>query len=223
MAVVLLLRRRKEAVNFGIARSLPALRIAERIQANVAAGIEQARVISRRAGAESLAVELESLDVTASELSSSAIIHLGRDARRANVFARNYANAWVRNAEGQSVAQAAHAADAQTVGSLKRIAVTESSEAFNGGRSSAAEGTRTSLLKVWDASLDKRTCPVCASADGTIVGIKESFPLGQPGGVHPWCRCTWSALSLTEHGNHSTIEPKPVGELVSLANARKKP
>ena len=43
--------------------------------------------------------------------------------------------------------------------------------------------------KVWDASLDKRSCQTCSHAAGKSVPVGEDFPEGEPGGVHPRCRC----------------------------------
>lgn len=93
-------------------------------------------------------------------------------------------------------------ATAAVLGSIERIAATENAHAFNAERDVAAQellaATTTrdkgEWMKVWDALLDARTCPICRSADGTIVSLHESFPLGMPGGVHPFCRCDWSLI-----------------------------
>jgi hypothetical protein len=45
------------------------------------------------------------------------------------------------------------------------------------------------IVKEWSAELDRRTCPVCEGADGTIRPLGMSFPAGEPGAVHPRCRC----------------------------------
>jgi hypothetical protein len=50
------------------------------------------------------------------------------------------------------------------------------------------------LLQRWDSILDQRTCSACAYADGEIVRVGERFSLGEPGGVHPRCRCTFTLL-----------------------------
>jgi len=219
VAVALLLRRRKEAVTFGLAHSLPISRIAERVQSHVATGIAESRILSRSAGIEMLGAELGDVGVALEDMGAVARAQVARDIRRGNVFARNYAEQWARKAEGDTPAKAAKTADAETLGSLRRTAVTESAEAFNDGRSRAAEEvskTRVELLKVWDAQLDKRTCPICELADGTIVGIKESFSIGEPGAVHPWCRCTWQALTLGERDGDAVIEPKATGKVLSF-------
>lgn len=111
---------------------------------------------------------------------------------------------WLRNATVGGV----DAATAATQGSLRRIAVTESAEAYGSGRAKVlrAQPRIIRLLRVWDATLDKRTCPICRGADGTIVGARESFPDGEPGAVHPWCRCTYTLLTETETNNGRLIE-----------------
>jgi len=44
--------------------------------------------------------------------------------------------------------------------------------------------------KLWDARLDKRTCPVCRTLDGTIRPIGIDFPRKEvPGKSHIGCRC----------------------------------
>ena len=79
------------------------------------------------------------------------------------------------------------------------IAATETASAFNDERTRiekhlADENKETSwwpfLVKVWDATLDKRTCPVCAKLHGTRRGWGSDFPGGkEPGKVHPNDRC----------------------------------
>lgn len=147
---------------------------------------------------------------------------VARDIQRAAVYAKGYAARWVGKAEGETVAKAAAAASSSTIGSAKRIGITESSEAFNSGRAKALQSPalRSSLLRVWDAALDKRTCPLCSAADGTIVGIKESFPLGEPGGVHAHCRCTSQILTFEESANAGLILPKEDARVISLPVAK---
>lgn len=110
-----------------------------------------------------------------------------------------YAKRWLANAAGETTRAAATAANAATQGSLRRIAVTESAEAFNTGRAKLIRVVRRrELWRVWDATLDRRTCSICEGADGTIVGADENFPDGEPGAVHPWCRCSWTLVTAEE-------------------------
>ena len=115
-----------------------------------------------------------------------------REARRAAAAARSYARRFFRAAEQSDVTKALDA----TKGSLRRTAVTESSDAFNSGRKQAVKQVGRSLARVWDALLD--ACPVCAAEDGKIVGVNENFPIGEPGSVHPFCRCNWTLVTLEE-------------------------
>lgn len=131
-----------------------------------------------------------------------------RDVTRARQVADSYAARWLRKAEGDTVAKAAKAASADTQGSLKRISVTESSEAFSSGRAKyLRERPDLGFLRVWDASLDKRTCPICRGNDGLIVGANEPFPGGEPGAVHAFCRCVWALLRSSRDGSGTLIEP----------------
>jgi SPP1 gp7 family putative phage head morphogenesis protein len=222
-ALALLLSRRKEATDHGIAAGLSLPRIALRIQSGLESGIAEARVLSRGAGIKSLIREVESVGGGFESVLSAPGAGLPRDIRRARLFSQSYAKRWLEKANGKTVARAAQAANVETASALKRTAVTESAEALNRGRTEAAwevKGPALTLLKVWDSQLDKRTCPTCSRADGTIVGIKENFPHGEPGAVHPWCRCTWTVLTFEERRHSGLIEPKPPAKIISLPSAK---
>lgn len=198
-------------------------------------GIVEARSISRAAGIARLQRELSSLSLQAVEPPFAAQ-DIARDYMRAQLYSRNFAENWLKAANAQAgapIGRAARAANALTIQgtrtSVSMIAASESSEAFNSGRARAATNIPApsseqprrrlrgpasrqplvvmELLRIWDARLDKRTCPVCSEADGTIVGIREPFPLGEPGSPHPRCRCTWQLLSSSEVRRAKFIEP----------------
>lgn len=184
--------------------------------------------MSRTAGVSRITAELEPLGIELAPVRSLANEVHG-DLIRGQRYANNYARQWVKKAEGATVERAAKAANADTLSGLTRTAVTESAQAFGDGRAKALEGlpiyegrpsgaghVAHSLLKVWDATLDKQTCPICFSADGTIVGIREPFPQGTPGAVHPNCRCTWTALQFSEQGDQGYIEPREPAKVISL-------
>lgn len=80
-------------------------------------------------------------------------------------------------------------------GRIDTIARTESASVFNRAK---AASVGAQVVRVWDATLDKRTCPVCASAHGTRSNPDGSFSVGEPGAVHPRCRCTFYLLSPSE-------------------------
>lgn len=196
---MLLTRARSEAVRGAgsladVAAALqPAMRDAIVLTRNGAA----------RRGIERLINEADSLgaDVTLQRGASGFF----QDWLRADGISRSYSARWLRSAEETSSATKANAA---TQGSLGRIAVTESSQAFNESRLALLDDIRrapdvatvTELMRVWDATLDRATCPVCEDADGTIVGLNESFPDGEPSGVHPNCRCTFTLIGVTLKG-----------------------
>jgi len=94
----------------------------------------------------------------------------------------------------QAASSYARAADDAQAASLERSVVTETAIAFNDGiveegKLIAAEYD-ISLEKVWSAEMGAGTCQVCAGLDGTVVDLDEEFPDGNPGEVHPNCRCT---------------------------------
>ena len=186
-ALLLLLQARSQATERGARAGLGLRSIANRVETAVRGAISDARQISRATGISRLSAEVgmggglgEFREVLASEV--------GRDQARAREYARNYAGDWLRSASGDSVRQAVKTANEGSLGSLRRIGVTESSEAFNTGRAKAAQElpASTGLLRVWDSTLDKRVCPICSRADGYIVGIRERFPWGEPGTPHPF-------------------------------------
>lgn len=121
-----------------------------------------------------------------------------QDVARARLFASRYASAWLRKAQGQTSAEAASVATKATNARLVTLAKTEAADAFSTGRRTVDIVTSATLMRVWDATNDKRTCPVCSGADGTIVAYRESFPLGEPGSIHPNCACSWSLVTLEE-------------------------
>jgi hypothetical protein len=129
---------------------------------------------------------------------------------------QSYSERWYRNVVNATPAEA----KAATQGSLARIATTETSESFNTGRAKYLDKQPAlGLLRVWDATLDKRGCPICAGADGTIVGANEPFPWGEPGAVHPMCRCCWTLLRSTETGGETLIEPRAATTQVQVPGA----
>lgn len=220
----LLLSRRNEAVSSGIKSGLSLQSLTGRVEKSVTSAVAQGRVLSRSIGIRGFARELSAIGIELGDTSEIARREMPRDLVRSRTFGKNYAEQWFKRAEGETVAKAARSASAHTLGSAQRIGITESSEAFNSGRSKATDAVpqqtyRNSLLKVWDATLDKNGCPVCSAADGTIVGIKEQFPAGEPGSVHPYCRCNWQVLTFQESGSQGIIVPKQPATVHSIPAA----
>lgn len=205
--MLLLLRRRDSAVRNGLDRGLDPTGIADKIEAVFRLAIPDARELSRLAGLSRLRAEAASVGFTLAKTAHTLTTEAARDIVRAKATATSYANRWLRNATGDKTAQAAANASSVTKGSVARIGATENAEAFSGGRKAALENVkRPGLLRVWDSTLDKATCPVCRGAEGTIVGIREPFPIGEPGATHPWCRCNWTLLTETEADGLTTIQ-----------------
>jgi len=170
------------------------------------------RSSSRAIGVSSTVAELSEVGAVVESLAPTAAVT--RDWLRAKAITNRFSE---RLTKARASLGSDSAALAKLRPDIERVAVTESAEAFNGGKAEVADAVphqTTSLLKVWDSTLDKMTCPVCFAADGTIVGIKESFPQGTPGTVHPWCRCTWQALRFDETAG--LIEPKPLAAVIPL-------
>ncbi len=151
--------------------------------------------LSRAAGYRQANLELLSIDESFRAISFDTTDYNASDFNRARQFASNFAKFWLKNAiaTDSPVRESVRTANQATLNRLELIAVTESSIAFNAGRNSATARYRGDydLVRVWDATLDKRLCSTCESSDGEIAPISQKFSLGEPGVVHPSCRCTY--------------------------------
>jgi hypothetical protein len=195
-ALLLLSRRRNSVVASGLLVGHSPTVIAGSLQQELGSAIASARMFSRAAGIERLELEAARFGVTV----ASPFAEIVRDMQRGRQYAANLSRNWLGKATSTSgtVRQKAAAANTGTLAHLQTIAVSESSEAFNSGRAKALSQVDVgTLLRAWDAQLDKRTCPVCSSADGTTTGAAEPFPMGEPGAVHARCRCTWHIVGPT--------------------------
>lgn len=116
---------------------------------------------------------------------------------RATAAARGAAETWAGHAadaaaEGATQAETIAAARDRSLWKVRQISITETAETYSAEVNRiAGEVNRTHpvIWKVWDSVLDRRTCPVCGSAHGTSVPADQRFPQGEPGAVHPFCRC----------------------------------
>ncbi len=166
--------------------------------------------------------EADSAGAFLGDLSANSAAAWATDWTRATRIAQNYST---RLAEKTAELESRTAATEALSPGLERIAVTESSQAFSAARSSAGAlalpeaelvkeygggkpsvVTATQLMKIWNAELDKRTCFVCENSEGTIVGLAENFSSGEPGAVHPFCRCTWTLLTMQESEDRVLIK-----------------
>jgi SPP1 gp7 family putative phage head morphogenesis protein len=211
--LIALLAAMRRIVARGRARRLSDAAIAVEMRRELLKALVQFRRASRQLGLLRLIAEAKELGLTvvARELNG-----VETDFRRSALVAKSLSDQWAKTAvrfpQRPSVADYEEEPTEETpvkkqsrdemilaalLYAIKRIAVTESAQAFNAERGAAAKEAEdlAQLRKRWDARLDSKVCPVCADADGTIVPINEQFPLGEPGGVHPRCRCSWSIVT----------------------------
>lgn len=96
-------------------------------------------------------------------------------------------------------------ADVESLSQLDLIAATEVSTAFEDEfteqtdrmpRRSRDRSWMPFVVKIWDSSLDKRRCRVCASASLEVRPLGVSFSAGRPGHAHPRCRCKSAIVVL---------------------------
>ncbi len=168
-------------------------------------GIVEARRASAVIGAARARAELQTLGLRI-EAATENLRNVVQDVRQAARIAKAYAKDWVAEARLTSPTEATRKFSYR----LRRIATTDSAKAYNEARTETFKRVprkRVRLLRVWDSELDKQTCDVCAHADGTIVGVNQRFPLGEPGGLHPNCRCGFSLLRSDEVGSDVMITP----------------
>ncbi len=196
MALALLLRRSRAAASTGNP---------EAYDGAVRAAILDGRGLAVVAGVSRLRSEFASLGLPLGDTTLKPVDAIS-DMRRAKAVAHRHARrvSTLARSEGIGLARASDLSS----GSLRRIGVTESADAFSKSRLRVvrAQVPATTLFRVWDAALDKRTCSICERQDGLIVGANESFPAGEPGSVHPLCRCNWTLLRGDEVDRDMIIE-----------------
>lgn len=165
-------------------------------------GIIRLKAISRQAGYDQANRELKSIDRSFNPLPRSLTSLLINDIRESKTCSDRFATLWQSHFDSgsDSFRESARAANANSLHRLTLIAVTESSKAYNEGRNAAVESYNgsVSLFKIWDSYLDKDICSHCHSSDGETMPISEKFSYGEPGFVHPNCRCTYSIWSEAE-------------------------
>lgn len=203
-AALLLLLRRRRAETLRLGLTVPST--AQRLVMVLTDELFMGRRRARQLAVERMRRELRAIgaDDVAENLGRSGNASEALDAMRARRAAEAAAGRWARVASAGEAANASvyRQASAKTDWVLRSAAGTENSTAFSAERRSALfdVSSRVELWKVWDATLDKRTCLVCSGAHGTVVRVGESFPMGRPGDVHNLCRCieTVVPVELTE-------------------------
>lgn len=205
---------RKEAVFAGINATAAALQ--RHLPSVIAAGRADARNAALKtlhADADALRRELR----RAGEADSLPELPMPSDSVQADrqesrKVAAGFAEAWRSAAAGALVDTGDNVrlralvarSTAATAHHVDRIAATENAQAFNDERvraSSTFQLGTVVVTKLWDSTLDARTCPICESLDGQIVPVAADFTHGGrvvvPGRVHPFCRCTFHLIRGT--------------------------
>lgn len=113
-------------------------------------------------------------------------------------------------------------AQARLDGRVRRVAATEAARAFADARDEGMgwvaeqHGDATwfpALLKVWDATLDRKVCQVCDDLDGTERPWGVAFPDDhEPGYEHPFCRCITGTTFLPVRIAGETVPGRQVDE-----------
>jgi hypothetical protein len=199
-AVLLLLRRRKATIERAVGAGFSLQTTAERLVPELATGIVQARSLAHIAAVSRVRAEVLALGIDARDFGKLATT-TAADVFRATRIAERYAGLWLKRAQASSattVGGAARSAGSETLYKVRAIGNTEAATAYNGGRLGEARRviTENIVQRVWDADFCKRMCSRCGNADGTIVGLRENFPLGEPGSVHVGCHCTWQLVTI---------------------------
>ena len=159
------------------------------------------RAQAAETGYRRLQAELDLLEPGAGALLVKPRPELLRESERAYLRARSYGRIWSRDVEQareRGVLNPYRWAHEQRAARLRVVARSEASEAFTDAQTRVARQAAfehpelaAMFVKVWDATLDKRTCPICERAHGSWVRLDEDFPEGEPGSVHDNCHCSW--------------------------------
>lgn len=159
------------------------------------------RAFSRSRAVDRMAAEMNFLGIQSLRLNPGAFAE--HDARLAARAARGYERDWKKAVAKDRRDGSRNTRDARRQATRKMrhrvimTSATESSEAYNHQRKetldTAAErygnDFARDFVRVWDATLDRRTCDICRGAHGTWVEMNGYFFQGVPGSVHPLCRC----------------------------------
>lgn len=187
-AALLLLRTAAEKER---SRYLPAA--AAELRAAALSAVVLGRSNARKLGIERLEAEAEALNLPVAAPAFPMDRLLQEDFARARRAADSYASAWYAEASATDAATATKALAHR----VERIAATESSGAFSAGRTAVLRRSGGRYARVWDATLDRRTCETCYAAHGEVAPPGQAFSAGEPGEVHPFCRCTYYLIRLS--------------------------
>ena len=168
--------------------------------------LEEIRADAREGARDQLHEELLLLGVTLVLLNRNR-----KDKLAAATTAKSFSAAWaqvsslailISETESEFIGRVSKAIDSLD-GRVQRIATTEVSQAWNDEHLDAVSRLGPTLeedskaVNRWDATLDAKTCSICASHDGEYAPVGESFSGGDlPGFVHPNCRCLSTLVVL---------------------------
>lgn len=178
------------------------------LRAALARLLHKARTQARGAATDRFEAEVKlytrkGLERTVTLGADAATYDAARAVRAASAFADNWLARVLRTlseSTGGSTKTVFRGASRQELWRIKQASTSEVAEAWgdqrrlDAKRLAALPGVQ--LWKVWDAALDRRTCPICVRADGTAVPANQDFPQGVPGGVHASCRCQETLLPI---------------------------
>jgi hypothetical protein len=181
------------------------------LQADLHRDILLTRREARASGQKRLEEELERTLIATTLFATDDAAGVASSAVLAGAWAATALAAIGADASLRELAGLAKAID----GRVRRVAVTESAQAFNAERHALlidldlGRANREpfdekgppppGMFKVWSAILDRVTCPRCFAADGQVVELHKPFKSGESPPLHPFCRC------IIEH----VIVPKP--------------
>ena len=196
-----LLRQR----NLAVSNNKDVESVGQELSTKIRYAISDSVSISRFAGFKQANSELK---LTGTEVSGPIVLldYFLQDYVNARRYAANFSDLWLKHAKqsinnGNSFRESVRNANQGTLYRLQLIAGTESNKAYTEGRNAAAKSARApglNLVKVWDSTMDRNSCHTCYSNNGKICGLAEKFSFGEPGFIHPLCRCTYTIVSEEE-------------------------
>jgi hypothetical protein len=168
-----------------------------------------AKFMARQQGLLALGQTLGGLAVVPAKVGR---VDLALDHIKARNVAVKFSDDWAEKATKQAAAGVENPIGAASEAIRSRqviVAEVESSESWNDARTKAAADVEVAggvLVKTWSSALERNTCGVCRTLDGRTILAESEWPYGEPGSVHPRCKCDdhyevvprWMAHSLIE-------------------------
>lgn len=203
----------RPALASGANRHVIAASTAQAIELSLTGTLALGRAASRRESRTTYKVEWK--ESLGSELPDPVNIDdpVPGDEAAATAAAKAYAASWLANTLetidvadlGKDPIRSMQEAASKVGHKLDTAAATEVARSYNEERQGieadyaeqAADRPWMLLpLKIWLAEHDQKTCARCWGLNGTVQLIGIMWPDGEPGWIHPRCRCL-SALSFT--------------------------